>query len=70
MRLNNWSMLALLEEQIVEADIDKQEKKFKFYWKYRNEWYEKNRMVYIQFDISTGHTNRRQKVLLTEAHLT
>ena len=30
----------------------------------------KNRMVYIQLGISTGHTNRRQKILHTEALLT
>lgn len=56
-------MLARLEEQDVEADTDKQEQKFKFYWKYRREMSdrEKNRMVYIQLDISTGLTNRRWK---------
>lgn len=65
-------MLALLEEQIVEVHIDKQEKKFKFYWKYRTEMSDrkKNRMVYIQLDISTGHTNRRQNILHAEALLT
>lgn len=54
--------MARLEGQVVEADTDKQQK-FKFYWKFRTEMSDrkKNKLVYIQLDISTGHRNRRWK---------
>lgn len=71
MRLNIWSVLALLEAQFAEADIDKQEKIFKFYLKYWTEMSDRKKiMVYIQLDISTVHTNRRHKILHAEALIT
>lgn len=44
-------MLALLEEQIVEMHIDKQEKKFKFYWKYRTEMSDRKKIEWCTFSL-------------------
>lgn len=38
-------MLARLGEQVVEADTDKQEQKFKFYWKYRTEMSDREKKI-------------------------
>lgn len=44
-------MLARLEEQVVEAGSDKQEQKFKFYWKYRTEMSDRKKIEWFTFSL-------------------
>lgn len=44
-------MLARLEGQDVEADTDKQEQKFKFYWKYRREMSDREKIEWFTFSL-------------------